>query len=257
MQQLGKPASEILAELKSAVECNAAIYDGLVELLEALQRDNGKADEALVSGVALLLEEPKQGSAGSGVNDATRKHLALLTSAMRQSNFDEVVVQLDKLSAESGSADLPAQLMAKLLSFIARDPNCAQILPKVLAKGVQFSTKVLDDTLREAARRKDAVLMKQLYALAGAADITKGPQTYELLLRGYSADAVMVHALFEELMLLESIPESLAVTLLSVCGTMQDMKLLNAILKQVQSGDSATFNLISRLGWRSPGLCGM
>merc|ERR1719424_1799945 len=33
MQQLGKPAPDILAELKSAVECNAAISDGLVELL--------------------------------------------------------------------------------------------------------------------------------------------------------------------------------------------------------------------------------
>jgi hypothetical protein len=48
MQQLSKPASEILAELKSAVECNPAIQDGFVELLESLQRDNGKADEALV-----------------------------------------------------------------------------------------------------------------------------------------------------------------------------------------------------------------
>eukprot|EP00746_Dinoflagellata_sp_MGD_P157463 gnl/MRDRNA2_/MRDRNA2_86210_c1_seq8.p1 gnl/MRDRNA2_/MRDRNA2_86210_c1~~gnl/MRDRNA2_/MRDRNA2_86210_c1_seq8.p1 ORF type:complete len:1095 (+),score=264.11 gnl/MRDRNA2_/MRDRNA2_86210_c1_seq8:201-3287(+) len=240
MQHLGKPAFEILAELKSAVECNAAIYDGLVELLEALQRDNGKADEALVSGVALLLEEPRQGSAGSAVNDANRKRLALITSAMRQSNFDEVLVQLDKLSTESGNADLPAPVMAKLLSFIACNPKCTEILPKVLSTGVQFNTKALDDTLREAARRKDAVLMKQLYTFAGAADIAKGPQTYELLLHGYSADTVMVHALFEEIMLLQSIPESLAVTVLSVCGATQDIKLLNAILKQVHSGDSAT-----------------
>jgi pentatricopeptide repeat protein len=241
MQQLGKPASEILAELKSAVECNPAIQDGFVELLESLQRDNGKADEALVAGVSSLLEESKQGSAGPGANDANRKRVALLTSAMRQSNSDDMLVQLDKLSAESGCTDLPAQVMSKLLAFIAKDANYTEILPKVLAKGVQFSTKALDDTLREAARRKDAVLMKHLYTIAGVADIAKGPQTYELLLRGYSADTVMVHSLFEEIMSLPSIPESLAVTVLSVCGATQDMKLLNSVLKHVQSGDDALF----------------
>merc|ERR1719473_1870477 len=75
MQQLGKPASEILAELKSAVECNPAISEGLVELLESLQRENGKSDETLVSGVTALLEESKYGSATTGVNDASRKRL--------------------------------------------------------------------------------------------------------------------------------------------------------------------------------------
>merc|ERR1719473_2379190 len=68
MQQLGKPASEILAELKSALECNAAISDGLVELLESLQR-NGKGDEMLVSGVAVLLEECKNNSGSAGTDD--------------------------------------------------------------------------------------------------------------------------------------------------------------------------------------------
>jgi len=241
MQFLGKPASEILSELKSAVECNPAIYDGLVELLETLQSENGKADEKLVSGVASLLEEPKHSAGGPAANDATRKRLALLTSAMRQSNFDDVLVQLEKLSAESGSMELPAPVMAKLLSFIARDAQCTEILPKVLKKGVQFTTKALDDNLREAARRKDAVMLKQLYTLAKAADISKGPQTYELLLRGFSADNAMVHSLFEEIMSLVSIPESLALAVLSVCGATQDIKLLQDVLKRLHSGDDATF----------------
>merc|ERR1719388_709058 len=80
MQQLGKPTPEILAELKSAVECNAAISEGLVDLLESLQRENGKADETLVSGVMALLEEPKHSSAGAGDNSAARKRIALLNS---------------------------------------------------------------------------------------------------------------------------------------------------------------------------------
>jgi len=241
MQHLGKPAPEILAELKSAIECNVAISDGLVDLLEALQHDNGKADETLVSGVTGLLEESKHSSAGAGGNDASRMCLALLTSALRQSNVEDVLVQLEKVCAESGSMELPAQLMAKLLSFVVRHPQSTEILNKVLAKGVMFTTKALDDTLREAARRKDAVMLKQLHTLAGAAKIAKGPQTYELLLRGFTADHAMVHALFEEAMHLESIPDSLALAVLSVCGVTQDSKLLRAVLKQVQCADDATF----------------
>merc|ERR1719265_2500834 len=100
MQQLGKPSPEILSELKSALECNTAISDCLVELLETLQRD-GKGDETLVSGVASLLEERKSSSAGTGTDDAARRRLALFTSALRQSNADEVVKQLKRLQAES------------------------------------------------------------------------------------------------------------------------------------------------------------
>jgi pentatricopeptide repeat protein len=241
MQHLGKPAAEILAELKSAIECNAAVSDGLVDLLENLQRENGTADETLVSGVTALLEETKHSSASAGVNDAARKRVALLNSALRQSNCEEVLTQLEKVCGETGSMELPAQMMSKLLSFVARDQKSSEILSKVLATGVQFTTKALDDTLREAARRKDAVMLKQLYTMAGAANIDKGPQTYELLMRGFTADRAVVHVLFEEVMSLESIPESLALAVISVCGVTQDSKLLRAVLKQVQSPDATTF----------------
>merc|ERR1719214_216708 len=239
MQQLGKPAPEILAELKSALECNASISDGLLDLFESLQRDNGKADEKLVSGVTELLEEAKHTSAGANINEGTRKRIALLTSALRQSNSEEVLMQLEKLCAESGTMELSAQVMSKLISFIAREPRCTEILPKVLATGVQFTTKALDDTLREAIRRKDAVMIKQLYMMLGAANIIKSPQTYELLIRGFTADSLMIHSLFEEVKGLESIPETLVLAVISTCGVTQDSKLLKEVLKQVQSVDSA------------------
>jgi len=240
MQQLGKPAPEILAELKSALECNASISDGLLDLFESLQRDNGKADEKLVSGVTELLEESKHTSAGANINEGTRKRIALLTSALRQSNSEEVLMQLEKLCAESGNMELSAQIMSKLISFVARDPQYAEILPKVLATGVQFTTKALDDTLREAIRRKDAVMIKQLYMMAEAANIIKSPQTYELLIRGFTADTAMIHNLFEEVKGLESIPESLVLAVVSTCVATQDSKLLQEVIKQVQS-DSSTF----------------
>jgi pentatricopeptide repeat protein len=122
-----------------------------------------------------------------------------------------------------------------LISFVACDPNYAEMLPKVLDTGVQFTTKALDDVLREAVRRKDLVMLKQLYTMAGAANIGKGPQTYELLLRGFTADNAMVHSLFEEIMALESIPESLVFAVLHVCGVTQDTKMLREVLKQIQS----------------------
>merc|ERR1719191_2693390 len=198
------------------------------------------ADEKLVSGVTELLEESKHTSAGANINEGTRKRIALLTSALRQSNSEEVLMQLEKLCAESGNMELSAQIMSKLISFVARDPQYAEILPKVLATGVQFTTKALDDTLREAIRRKDAVMIKQLYMMAEAANIIKSPQTYELLIRGFTADNAMVHSLFEEVMSLESIPESLAIAVLSTCVATQDSKLLQEVIKQVQS-DSSTF----------------
>merc|ERR1719335_318872 len=57
MQSLGKPSSEILAELRSAFDCNAALAEGLAELLESLERpsNDGARDENLISGVAQLL----------------------------------------------------------------------------------------------------------------------------------------------------------------------------------------------------------
>merc|ERR1719379_2459532 len=85
MKQLGKPAPEILAELKSAMECNATISDGLVDLLEALQSEkNGALDDALITGVMELLEGQKQ--SGNGSVDVSKKRLALLAAAVRQSN---------------------------------------------------------------------------------------------------------------------------------------------------------------------------
>merc|ERR1719191_1140104 len=198
------------------------------------------ADEKLVSGVMAMLEASKHSSLGTSVNEGSRKRLALLTSALRQSNCDEVVVQLEKLCAESGNMELSAQVMSKLISFVARDPQYAEILPKVLATGVQFTTKALDDTLREAIRRKDAVMIKQLYMMAEAANIIKSPQTYELLIRGFTADTAMIHNLFEEVKGLESIPESLVLAVVSTCVATQDSKLLQEVIKQVQS-DSSTF----------------
>jgi len=240
MQQLGKPALEILAELKSALECNPSIAEGLVDLLESLQRDNGKADEKLVTGVMELLEESKHNSPGARDNEDTRKRIALLTSALRQSNCDEVIMQLEKLCAESGSMELSAQIMSKVISFVARDARCTEILPRVLATGLQFSAKAFDDALREAVRRKDAVMIKQLHVMIGATNVVKGPQTYELLIRGFTADAVMIHTLFEEMKGLESIPESLVLAVVSVCGVTQDSKLLQELLKQIRS-DECTF----------------
>merc|ERR1719335_816650 len=85
MQQLGKPSSEILAEFKSALECNATISEGLVDLLEALQNEqNNTADDTLITGVIELLDGQKRSAPGSG--DASRKRLAVLAAALRQSN---------------------------------------------------------------------------------------------------------------------------------------------------------------------------
>merc|ERR1719281_1967673 len=120
MQQLGKPSTEILAEVRSALECNATISEGLVDLLEALQREkSASTDDTLITGIMELLEGQKQSSDGTA--DASRKRLALLAAALRQSNMDDVFTHLKKLKQDVGSIDLPDQVAAKLLSMVVRD----------------------------------------------------------------------------------------------------------------------------------------
>jgi len=239
MQQLGKPAPEILSELRSAVECNATIGEGLVDLLEALQREKSNStDDALITGVMELLDGQKHNDHG---NDASRKRLVLLAAALRQSNMEDVFTHLKKLKQDVGSIELPDQVAAKLLSLVVRDSETSELLVRLSEMGVSFNTKNLDDTLREASRRKDAVMLRQLYALSGTANILKGPQTLELLVKGLATDASTVHALFEEVLALESIPEPLALTVISICGTTRDLHILRIILEQVCSAEKAVF----------------
>jgi len=244
MQQLGKPTPEILAEMRSALECNATISDGLVDLLEALQSGNcSTTDGTLITGVMELLEGHKQNSDSNA--DASRKRLALLAAALRQSNMDDVVTQIEKLQQDAGSIDLPEQMTAKLLSLLVKDARTSEILEQLSALGVNFTTKNLDDALREAGRRKDAVLLRQLYILSDSGSIQKGPQTFELLIKGLATDSSAVHKLFEEILALEEIPESLIISVIGVCSTTKDLKLLRIILEQVQSLNSSAFPLSS------------
>jgi pentatricopeptide repeat protein len=240
MQQLGKPAPEILSELRSAVECNATIAEGLVDLLEALQRDkSSSADDALITGVMELLDGDKHSS--DDANEASRKRLVLITAALRQSNMDDVFTHLKKLKQDVGSICLPDQVAAKLLSLAVRDSQTSELLLRLSEMGVTFNTKNLDDTLREASRRKDAVMLRQLYVLTGTANIPKGPQTLELLIKGLATDTSTVHALFQEILALEAIPESLALTVISICSTTRDMHLLRIILEQMSSVENSVF----------------
>lgn len=240
MQQLGKPAPEILAELRSALECNATIAEGLVDLLESLQNEKGSAaDDVLTTGVMELLEGQKQSCDGPA--NASRKRLALLAAALRQSNMDDVFTHLKKLKQDVGSIDLPDQVAAKLLSMVVRDSETSDVFLRLTELGVTFNSKNLEDTLREAGRRKDAVMVRQLYVLAGTANIPKSPMALELLVKGLATDSSTVHALFEEILALEVIPESLALVVISICGTTRDLKLLRIILEQVQSVEDNAF----------------
>merc|ERR1719191_1015623 len=78
-------------------------------------------------------------------------------------------------------------------------------------------------------------MLRQLHVIAGTANITKGPQTFELLVKGFASDSSTIHALFQEILALETIPESLVLAVISVCGSTRDLKLLRALLDLVQS----------------------
>merc|ERR1719420_1188402 len=188
IQKLGKSSDEILAELRSAFDCNAALAEGLAELLESLRRSNeaGAKNDALISGVAKLLEDPHAAKGTPTLKTAVDPRLKEVTAALRQGKLD---------------------------------------VPKLEAVGVQMTTQTLDELLCEAGRRKDAAMFRQLYLLAGAASISKRPQTLEAFIKGLASDSATVHALFDEVKCQEEVPESLWVSLLVACATNRDAKL--------------------------------
>merc|ERR1719197_1243705 len=123
MQKLGKSSDEILAELRSAVDCNAALADGLAELLESLRRGDGAKNETLISGVTQLLEDPKAAAGSPTSKAAVDPRLKDLAAALRQGKPDDVFAQLAVLQKDGDSSSiLPQQMQMKLLSLVTRDP---------------------------------------------------------------------------------------------------------------------------------------
>jgi len=242
MQRMGKSPADVLAELRSALDCNAALAEGLAELLESLKK-NAAGNETLISGVTQLLEDPRSPSGSPGSPSSRMPvdpRLKEVASALRQCKLDDALAQLEVLSRdqETGSI-LPQQMLMKLLSLIARDPRLQELVLRLKTLDLQLTTQVLDELLREAGRRKDATMFRQLYLLAGAAGIPKRASTLEALFKGLAFDAATLRELFEELRLQEEVPESLWLAALAACATCRDAKFARALLQQLHLEDGS------------------
>merc|ERR1719262_1124076 len=92
---------------------------------------------------------------------------------------------------------------------------------------------MVNTLLVEAARRRDAVLCREVYCLAEQLGVAKDVSTFELLARGVAADAVAVRALFEEVEASEvvTITESLCLAFLAACSVCQDMSLAERVFE--------------------------
>jgi len=239
MRKLGKSSAEILAELRSAFECNAALADGLPELIDALKKGDGSAEsEALSSGVSQLFEDFHRSSAKR--TEVADPRIKALTVLLRQSKLDEVLAQIEESEDREVMAILPQHVVTRLLTLVLRDRRVSELVPKLMELGMQFSTEVLDELLRETGRRKDTAMFRQLYFLAGAAGIPKGVQALEAFIRGLAADTATMTALFDEVIRQETIPDSLWLALLTASTTGQHTKLVRGLLHRLHPDSGAT-----------------
>merc|ERR1719506_77576 len=257
MRALGKTDDDVLGELRSALDCNASIAGGLIDLLEALR---GHGAMQLLDGVAKLLEarhmdvdartydalmtwHSKRGHFGQvsalgercQVSITPKMRLMLAAATLRQSRLSDALEHVSLLprktaattpsvsSPPSSGSTLPQTMAARLVSLAAREQRLADAIQLLKELDVCLETQTLDDLLQEAARRQDTQMRQQLYDLAGRVEPAEQP--------------------------CEEAPEDLAkqVTMIKACG--QERNLQGAVrvfdrLKQMGFADVVSYNTV-------------
>merc|ERR1719197_1344386 len=201
MRALGKTNDEVVAELRSGLECNASIVDGLSDLLEALRREGAiqlldgvvKCLVARNLGVdartcdALMTWHTKRGNfeevcaLGERCQEliTTKMRLMLVGAALRRSRLDDALQHVRLLpsktvaasaavtSPQSSTKTLPQSMVARLLSLAAREQRFHDAIQSLKDLEICLEAQTLDELLQEASRRRDTVMRQQLYQLAG------------------------------------------------------------------------------------------
>merc|ERR1719379_1620975 len=125
MRSLGRGASEVAAEFTTALECNPALADGeaATELLDALQKEGGPADELRMQLATVFSKAEKQRSAAQPGPKAKQAQTSSLTAALRRGSMDDVIDQLKR----SAGSPLPRDLLEQVLNLAGRKHRLMEI----------------------------------------------------------------------------------------------------------------------------------
>jgi len=261
MQKLGKPAAEIVGEVRSTMECNEAFTDTemVARLLDSLAKDgsvellgplvetaeaqrvpvNVTVYETLIfklfqkqnfKELAKLVKKFEK----LGVTLTPRIRMTLISSALRQNRLDEALEHLSAMPKTKAAA-IPPPVTSRLLSVAGKAQRLTEVVGKLQELQVKFDTKSLDEALSESLKRGDTVTCRQLYQLASALKIPKSARTFEMLLKTHSSDSATVRSLFEEIIAEGSevtLTEALGLTLLGICATNKDAKLAAEVFEK-------------------------
>merc|ERR1719387_3054910 len=188
MRMLGWPTSSIVEDLKSALDCNPTLAQGVSEMLSISGKD-GLDDPKLISEVIALLDgcsaavEPGawnklmaaqirqkdiEGLAATvqnlkpGVNIPARAHAALIANAAQKGQLQVAMQhlrQLQPIKDEDGStskkdAGLVAVIasVGKLLALAAQEKCGGELIEALKAVGLHLEPKQVCDALAEALK---------------------------------------------------------------------------------------------------------
>mmetsp|Transcript_71060 Transcript_71060/g.111234 ORF Transcript_71060/g.111234 Transcript_71060/m.111234 type:complete len:1077 (-) Transcript_71060:92-3322(-) len=226
MQQCGHTANEVLAELRSALDCNPSLLPNVVCLCNALLRDDAVE---LLDGVVKLLEDHDQTIdivvyAGLMKGQLRRREYAavasiaarvdialtpqmramLVSAATNRSRLDEALGHVRQMPAvaEGCRCALAPAVVGQVLVLAAKEqrvPSTAEELQRVNAK---LDTKQFDNLiLGEIKRTKEQGLYQEIVEAGNVLQVPKASSTYQALASAFSVsnNSLGLRTLFDEL----------------------------------------------------------
>mmetsp|Transcript_29064 Transcript_29064/g.92682 ORF Transcript_29064/g.92682 Transcript_29064/m.92682 type:complete len:1084 (+) Transcript_29064:133-3384(+) len=256
MRKLGRNSSDVVAELRSALDSNPGLLSGIAALPAALLRDD--AVELLDAIVGLLEERgsPVETSVYAGLMGAqlrrrdfsgvaatasrvpsgslTPKMRAMLASAAAQrSRLDEALGHLRQMPVpkEGVRCALAPTAVAQILSLAAREQRVATATQELQRVRARLETRHLDELVAAETRRHDPMACLELLDAGAALHVQRGQGAYQALAGAlaHTLDGPGLCTLVEELEAEArrghtgtTVGEPLALTLLEACKTIRN-----------------------------------
>jgi len=268
MRMLGWPTTSIVEDLKSALDCNPTLADGISEML-SLPGKEGLDDAKLIGEVIALLEgrsravevaawktlmaaqirqKDIEGLAATvnslkpGVFVPARAHAALIANAAQKGQLEVALNHLRQLQPgkddkKEGGLVAVTACVGKLFALAAQKQQASEVAKTLEEVGVRLETKQLCEALAEGVKLQDDGVCLEILALVEG-HLAKGsknvaPRAHEALSRCLKEDVARVQFLLnimEGSELSNFVHEVLLTALFDGIGALAEKTLLNRLL---------------------------
>jgi pentatricopeptide repeat protein len=262
MQRFGRSANDVLAELRSALDCNPLLLPNVVSLSTALLRDDAVE---LLDGVVKLLEDQNQTIdtavyAGLMKGKLRRKEYTevsaiaarvdaagltpqmramLISAATNRARLDEALGHIRQMpvTEEGGRCALTPAVVGQVLALAAKEQRVVATAYELQRVHAKLDTKQFDNLLlAEIKRSKGQGAYQELVEAGSVLQVLKSSSTYQALSSAYSAsnNSLGLRNLFDELDAEAAkgpsgitVGEPLALTLVEAAKSFRDNKLVS------------------------------